>query len=573
MTHSADEMPRARHLVQKAGWYHSRLVVPGPLIPFIGKKELWTALGTASRSDANHKLPAALARQRARLEAARVAAKAAHVQLETMRRKRLLTPRQIAQAHYSHGLTLDTEARNAGRYDSANRDWSRIGYATSLQRVASGSASDDECRVIIGWAIDVFAANGNVKADQGTPEWRALVRQLAAIQLEIEKRKDERDRGEGDTAPTHPLLAESPVDAALESAAGEGGKTLTEIVPEYVRERRATDQTNSECKNTVRMFYECLGEAKPLYAITKADVRAFKRMLSELPVHYRKHFPSLTVPEAIKANQARPVPFKVLDARTINDKYLSKLHALLGWCKRQDIISANPADDVKIENVGSKDSRKKGRDFSPGDLAKIFSPERFDESKPFDEKQWALLLALFTGARASELAQLQLDSIRQRNGCLVMAIEEETKNDASQRVVPIHSTLIALGFQKRVDELRAKGVTHFFPDWYHSGAQSKERAKASGKNTLNHHFPKFIPRWFNVTVKRQLKITERRKVFHSFRHTFTTALDEAGVSLDMQERLCGHTKSTPHAGYVHGTPIEAMKAAIEKLRFDGFTLA
>jgi hypothetical protein len=40
----------------------------------------------------------------------------------------------------------------------------------------------------------------------------------------------------------------------------------------------------------------------------------------------------------------------------------------------------------------------------------------------------------------------------------------------------------------------------------------------------------------------------------------------------MQERLVGHVESTPHSGYVHGTPIEAMKIAIEKLQFDGFTL-
>ena len=63
-----------------------------------------------------------------------------------------------------------------------------------------------------------------------------------------------------------------------------------------------------------------------------------------------------------------------------------------------------------------------------------------------------------------------------------------------------------------------------------------------------------------------------KKVFYSFRHTFTTGLDSAGVADLLQRRLLGHTDNSPHAGYVHGQPVEAMKEAIEKLRFDGFGL-
>jgi integrase len=128
--------------------------------------------------------------------------------------------------------------------------------------------------------------------------------------------------------------------------------------------------------------------------------------------------------------------------------------------------------------------------------------------------------------------------------------------------------LLYFWFARKLTELRAKGETHFFPVWYRKEAESKQRALAKGKITLNQHFPKFIPRWFNVTVKKQLGITDPLKVFHSFRHNFTTALDEAGVPLDMQERLVGHVESAPHSEYVHGTPIEAMKIAIEKLRYD-----
>jgi RNase P/RNase MRP subunit p30 len=36
--------------------------------------------------------------------------------------------------------------------------------------------------------------------------------------------------------------------------------------------------------------------------------------------------------------------------------------------------------------------------------------------------------------------------------------------------------------------------------------------------------------------------------------------------------MCGHADNSAHAVYVHGHALEAMKAAIENLHFDGFTL-
>jgi hypothetical protein len=46
----------------------------------------------------------------------------------------------------------------------------------------------------------------------------------------------------------------------------------------------------------------------------------------------------------------------------------------------------------------------------------------------------------------------------------------------------------------------------------------------------------------------------------------------AGVPKDMRDGLAGHADKSAGAGYEHGQPVEAMKAAIEKLAFDGFPL-
>ena len=568
----------ARHLFQGKAGYHARMAVPAALRSIIGKKEFWAAIRANTDAGAVRKLPAIIANMQAQIDAARAEYKAGKIQALPPPRGRLLSPRQLAVAHYDGELVLDDQMRNAGAYVPGHREWSKAGYAAALQRVASGAAEPDECAAVIGWAIDMLIANGHVKVHPGSTEWRALARQQAAIQLEVEKRKDERDRGEGESAPRHPLLAVKPVAVAVKDALfarniGEDStKTLSEIVPDFAKERGAGPQVNYEWRTTARMFEEYLGEAKPLYTITRSDVRGFQRALSNSPAHSAKLFPGLTFPEAIKANQARIVPHPLLNSRTINEGYLSRLHSIFNWCVRNDVIPDNPATGIKVDTVKDKGKPPPVGYFTPSDLGRIFSAKLYDTSKTFDELQWAALFALFTGARATEIAQIRLDSIRHERGVLVAAIEEETKNAGSQRLIPIHSVLINLGFERRVEKLRNDGASHLFPEWYHKGIEAKQRAEAGGKVTLNHHFPRFIPRAFNVTILPKVGIHDSRKKFHSFRHTFKTGLARAGVARSMQDDLCGHADNSAGAGYVHGELVEAMKEAIEKLRFDGFVL-
>jgi integrase len=488
---------------------------------------------------------------------------------------RALSDRQMAEYHYESELKLDEQLRNRSLHDANHRETFGAGYVQALRQIASGAASDEECRAILGWAMNVFAANGNLKADFGSPEWRRRARDLAAVQLEIERRKDERDQGEPDGKPRHPLLKapEAPPALAARIMGPDSTKSLSEILPTFIRERGASPATNYEAEVTVRMLHEALGEARPLYQITRQDIQMFKRTLSETPANYTKRFPDMLLPDAIRANKLRKEPYPVMNPVTVNDKYLSRLHSILNWCVRNDLIPDNPATGVKIDGV--KQTEPPRVNFSPGDLALIFDPQRFDTSKPFDEPQWAKLISLFSGMRASELAQMKLDSIRTERGVLVFVVEESTKTISSQRLVPVHSTLLALGLDKRIADLRGRRETHLFPIWYRQATQSKARARKGGNGiaVANNHFPRFIPKRFNDTESQRLGITDRRKSWHSFRHTFKTGLARAGVMRSMQDLLCGHSDSSAGARYIHDASVEALKEAIEKLQFDGFNLS
>jgi integrase len=565
-----------RYLVQRSSGYYARLVVPKALRSAVGKNELWAPVGSTSKAEAIRRLPSVVARLQAEINAARPNSQDNVFYLRPPRAEQALGFRQLAVAHYAEELRIDDASRSAIGA-ALHTDMSALtpGYEAVLKIVASGRFADDLAAATIGWAIDDFVRRGHTKVVPGTPEWRELAKSLAGVQLESLKRVAERDEGDFSGRPTHPLLTKAepspgdPLNARIQGP--DSHKTLSELLPSYLKERGAAARSDFDSETTIRMFDEFLDEAKPVYRITRADVNAFKRALSETPSNYTKRF-GLKLPEAIKANKKRAAPYPCLNAKTINGKYLSKLHALLSWCMKNDIIPDNAAAGIKVDSV--KDNSQPPRvNFSPSDLSTIFSAKRFDKSKGFNEAQWAELVALFSGARASELAQIKLDSVRTERGVLVLAIEEKTKNRGSQRLIPVHSSLIALGFADRVKSLREQGQTHLFPDWHHKGIKAKARATSNdGKATLNHYFPRFIPKRF-ISEIRALGIHNPQKTWHSFRHTFTTGLKLAGVPKSMRDDLCGRADNSSDSGYVHGTSVEAMKEAIEKLQFDGFTLA
>jgi integrase len=538
------------------------------------------ALGD-SRSVAKRQLPAAVARLQAEIDQARAQATARPAAgSAALPPGRPLSIRQMAVAHYADQMRFDDEARNTDhRYSIGHIDEA---YVAALRRVVSGAASNKEVEGTVGVILAKFRERGSIKAEAGSPKWREIARALAGVELEALARTAERDEGDFTGAPSHPLLTEPEPIAASDPAkdrimSDDSVKPLSELLPAFLGERGASPSMQREHHVSVRMFEEHLGEPRPVYTITRKDVNAYKRALMEAPARYTKRFPGKTLPEAIEANKTLAKPFEKLNAVTVNNKLLSRLHALLNWCMKNDIIPDNPASGVKVDA-----KRDKGRpprvDFTPSELALIFGPPFFAPGKPFDETHWAMLISLFAGTRPSELAQVALDSVRHERGVLVFAIEGETKNIGSQRLIPVHRALIDLGLEQRVAELRKGGVTHLFPIWYGQGQDARRRAEAKAEATgmppaLNQYYPKFLPKRVNVTYLPSVGVKAPGKDFYSFRHTFKTGLARAGVTKDVRDYLTGHNDQSAGAVYVHGISIETMKVAVDRLYFDGLDLS
>jgi integrase len=186
---------------------------------------------------------------------------------------------------------------------------------------------------------------------------------------------------------------------------------------------------------------------------------------------------------------------------------------------------------------------------------------------------WLPLLALFSGARLSELAPITVDDIKLDvpSGVRFMTVIEDTsvgrsvKTKASVRAVPVHSELLRMGFMDFVEHTRAKwsSLGRLFP--------AIERGP---KGTYGEVWSKWFGRY-----KRSLGIDNENSVFHSFRHGFKDALRAAQVSEDINDALTGHAGGNRVArGYgwkdmVRRFGFPALHAAVEKVAYPGLDLS
>lgn len=540
----------SRHLRKRGDNYSVRVAVPAELRHIIGKSELTQKVGTERRT-AERQAFQVVAEFQAQIDQARARLGA----------KTPLSTREAARAFYNRELGRDADERTvSGDVRRWMADTERF-LATKLDQVQRGAVDDEEAEALVGWAADEMITRGEVTdAPRGSAVRRQLLQELAGVKIETLQRAADRDAGAIILPePKNPLLADKAEPAApiVISEANRSRvlcdgslKPLSEILPTFHAERRIADKTGDEHRVAIRMLEEFLGEPKPVAEIVRRDMLAFKTALTRTPNRYTLRFPGLTLPEAIEANAKRKEPFDALSATTINKKWLAHLKAIFAWCADNSLIPDNPAAGVGIkEGKGMKERTRV--EFSPDDLNRIFG-EHFAPDGRFGTNQWALLVALFTGARSqSEIRRIKLSDVRQEQGVLVFNLEEASKNLNSKRLVPVHQRLIELGLMEHVDALRRAGETRLFPDW-----------EPDDK----------VNRWFLRTYKPRVGIHDDRKVFHCFRNTMLKALASVGIAREVRELIAGHADQSMSNVYIterHTTMAGLMAEALNRVEFSG----
>ncbi|SFJ24639.1 site-specific integrase [Bradyrhizobium sp. Gha] len=573
--------------------YYVRLAVPKKLQSIVGKKEIWKSTGVRDPKAARVAALPILAKYRA--------------QFEELSQRQEPTPGDLQAAvwrHYETLLNQDQRERaalpTAGMVERAGSqlardieagavewsddplvqlnsaldilamkhgpDFARSRRAIKLEQLRKHLAIGETA--LIEWAADDVIERDRLLIEKGSPAYRDLCQRLQRAEIQMLERAAERDQGNWSGVPTDPVVAPADPTAGRKKAApGEG---LWELYDRFEREKKASVSLDTWTQNRVivGLFFEFIGETSHVSAITRKAVRDWKHALSSWPVKALKikEFEGMTFRKIIDANKTVGKP--TISENTTN-RYLSAIAGFCEWLLNNEFIDQ---DVIRGMFLSIDKKKQKVFPYSDDQLRTIFTSPLLTRCAGDDQEHkagdaeirnwryWLPLIAIYTGARLGELAQLMTADVRQLHGTWIFHITREgsrlksVKTGGSMRVVPIHSELIRLGFLDYHGAMVARGEEQLFPDL---------------KPDTRGFFSRTPSRFFAGYFKRIGVKTDKRHNFHSFRHGIADAFRAAGYLDEQFGPLLGHTKTstTGRYGVMSEGPLRDRVTMIEAIKY------
>jgi integrase len=248
--------------------------------------------------------------------------------------------------------------------------------------------------------------------------------------------------------------------------------------------------------------------------------------------------------------------------RTRNN-YATTLKCVFADAKQRGRLTGDNPFDKQRTKVAKGSNRVR---FTIEELQTLFDalPCEIAPAKhtPDTALPWVALVALYSGARLEEIAQLTTADIREAegNGAKVTVIDihnggtNKLKNESAARLVPVHSALVHAGFDKYVQALPAG------PLW-----PGLVRRASKGN--------KIGARLGELFRKRLVALGLKREglCFHSLRHTVSNTLDRAEVRQSDAARILGHAVEGMSFGEYskEGPGLKVVAATVEQITYEG----
>lgn len=355
---------------------------------------------------------------------------------------------------------------------------------------------------------------------------------------------------------------------ASEQVDDEQAPTVSQMHERWIEERRPAEQTVREWSAARRRFIELHGDLA-ITDVRRSHGTEFRRLLRRLPSRPSRTITALSAPR--QAEEAERLDLRRLAPETVA-KNLNWLKAILGLAVEEGMIPSSP-----VRGLSERDpvpAREKRKSYSIEQLNLIFASALYGKQLLPSEGQvalrpagphcqWLPLLALFTGARLEELAQIELEDLVCEEGVNIMRFSsfdssgrksgKRYKTSNAYRTVPLHPCLMDLGFLTFCERQRRCGQSDLFPQL----VLDRRGKRSSG----------FSKQWGPFT--RSIGIRDRRLSFHSFRHNFSDACDAAGVPAVHKRMLMGQSLGSIYGGR---PALHDLLAAVERLSYRGLKL-
>lgn len=536
---------------ESSSWWFRRRVPQDLLAYYAPRKEFAHSLETTDHRTAC---------QKARLEYVRL-----DQEFSEVRKKLAAQPvfelskvevQRIAALIRHDMLAEDESARAQGREPGY---FERLDAGLDAQRDMLNQALIQNDAGVVSGLLEDYQERLGFRLDPASPAHKELA--YAVLQAIAKTTEELWQRNQGRLVDTPQAPAPVRISGKAQPLAADGELTLSGLFEKWQDEKQRTlpADTITDYASHVRHFQELHGDL-PLSGIAKAHVREFKDAMLKCPAINRlpKQFRAKKLPALIKLAEKDP-SLPRLSGRTINEKCLAALSAVLNWGVQNGYLDNNPATGIKVA-VGKVEEQKR-LPYSVEDLKLIFQFPVFTEGvRPRggagEAAKWLPILALFTGARLQELGRLQVEDVRTDRGITFLDLTSAgTKTTSSKRRVPIHKELVHLGFLAYVEERRKAKGGPLFP-----ALKSKRSSPTEGWTS-----------WWGRYC-RSNGIADPRKVFHSFRHTVKDGLRDSGVPFDIRSILQGHTVPGVGEGYGQGFALHVLAEAMDKLHYPGLDL-
>ncbi len=228
-------------------------------------------------------------------------------------------------------------------------------------------------------------------------------------------------------------------------------------------------------------------------------------------------------------------------ASTVNQTLRKVLSAPFAAAVRLGYLSVNPCaavDALKSENV-EKD---------------VFTAEQMKAILKTAEGDWRgmILAGYYTGLRLKDLSDLEWKAVDIEGAVLKL----RTGKTGAVVTIPLHDDL--LSWLKEIT--RGIGKAPVFP--------SLAGKAGGGKSGLSSQFKKIMAKAKVIgrTLREAKGVgrTASSLSFHSLRHSFNSAMANAGVSQEMRQKLTGHASKEMNDRYTHHD-IEGLRTAVNKV--------
>jgi integrase len=245
--------------------------------------------------------------------------------------------------------------------------------------------------------------------------------------------------------------------------------------------------------------------------------------------------------------------------------YATTLKCVFECARRRGRFTGDdPFDGMKAKVAGSS-----YQPFTVAELQTLFDklPRERKPRKhtPDTALPWVALIALYTGARLEEIAQLTTADVREEgvNGGRFWCVDvhnggdNKLKNETSARLIPVHSELDRLGL---LDYVKALPKGPLFP--------GLTRRESKGGKVGARVGELFRKRLVALGLKRD------GLCFHSFRHTVAGRLEAAGVPQSDAARILGHAVTGESYGTYSkpGPGLIRVKDVVEQITYEGLRL-